>query len=401
MMLDSLLFPDKYARIGNQFVFNARYRLPAREQKIILYILSKVNPNNGSEFHKQRLSVEELQDLLVREGGKYGSFYNELLTIADVVTNCKITFPTRFEVNGVRLKGSINWFQHCIPVEDEHGKLHLEFVFSEILKPFLIDLKEYVRINVTEVFPMRSGYSIRMFQILKAEFDRYKEHKTQIFLAFSLDELKELLGLDGKLSYADFKNFRVRVLDPIREEINLFSKDIQVDYDYLKTGKKITGVRFLTTAKNKTALEDTPSVKDSVKSVLDVSKLTRAQGRALSFLTQFGVFEPIAFKQILPSLAGSELLGFEDLFIQLAIAYFKKNAQQNLPATFVVWWHDKKVFDVQSSSGVWSILMEQLAVEKKRMQKNDPPAYENRLVARTMTNGEFEAWYRNNLHKNT
>ena len=122
MMLNSLLFPDKYARIGNQFVFNARYRLPAREQKIILYILSKVNPNSGSEFHKQRLSVAELQDLLVREGGKYGSFYNELLTIADVVTNCKITFPTRFEVNGVRLKGSINWFQHCIPVEDEQGQ---------------------------------------------------------------------------------------------------------------------------------------------------------------------------------------------------------------------------------------------------------------------------------------
>ena len=413
-MLEFPLLPDKYARIDNQFVFNARYRLPAREQKIILYILSKVNPNSGTEFHKQRLSVSELKDLLVKDGGKYGSFYSELSTIAEVVTNCKITFPTRFEVNGVRLKGSINWFQHCIPVEDEHGELHLEFVFSEILKPFLIDLKEYVRINVTEVFPMRSGYSIRMFQILKAEFDRFKEHRAVISLAFSLDDLKQLLGIDEKANYSDFKNFRVRVLDPIRDEINQFSKDIQVDYDYLKTGKKITGVRFNLTAKNLAPIptHEPPSVKSKEqkpkskkstsppKVTLDLSKLTRAQGRALDLLTQFGVFESIALKQILPSLSGSELLGFEDIFIQFAIFYFKENAQQYSPATFVVWWHDKKVFDVQSPSGVWSALMEQLAMEKKRMQKNEPAAYENRLVARTMTNSEFEAWYRNSLHKN-
>lgn len=125
------LLPDKYARIDNQFVFNARYRLPAREQKIILYLISKINPIKENEFHKQRLSINELKQLLTREGTKYGSFYSELATIAETMTNCKITFPTQFEFNGTRLKGAINWFQHCIPVEDEKGELHLELFFPK------------------------------------------------------------------------------------------------------------------------------------------------------------------------------------------------------------------------------------------------------------------------------
>ncbi len=414
-MLSSNLLPDKYARIDNQFVFNARYRLPAREQKIILYLISKINPNNENEFHKQRLSMNEMKQLLVREGTKYGSFYSELATIAETMTSCKITFPTRFEVNGMRLKGAINWFQHCIPVEDEKGEVHLEFVFSEILKPFIIDLKEYVKIGVSEVFPMRSGYAIRMFQMLKAEYDRLKEYKKVVNFDFTLEELKQLLGIEEN-NYPDFKNFRVRVLDPIKQDIDEFSNQIQVDYEYLKTGKKVTGIRFLVFAKPKTATpfpkesgfpastvlkvtEPKKTTKKPKNEKVDLSKLTRAQLKAVEILTQFGVFEGIAAKQILPSIGGTELDGFEDLFVQKAIQYFQKNANQQSTAelsaqTFVVWWHDKKIFNAQSTSGVWSVLLEALVEDKKKMQKKDPQAFENRLVAKTMTNEAFEKWYR-------
>ena len=421
-MQSSNLLPDKYARIDNQFVFNARYRLPAREQKIILYLISKINPIKENEFHKQRLSISELKQLLTREGAKYGSFYSELTTIAETMTNCKITFPTQFEFNGTRLKGAINWFQHCIPIEDEKGELYLEFVFSEILKPFIIDLKEYVKIGVAEVFPMRSGYAIRMFQLLKAEYDRLKEYKKVVHYEVTLDKLKELLGIEGKYNYPDFKNFRVRVLDPIRDDINEFSNHIQIDYDYLKTGKKVTGIKFIITAKNDKMLKIIPpsvasslamtseasnqektskKKKETNQKQLDLSDLTRAQLQAIKLLSDFGVFEGIAVKQILPTIGGSEVVGFEDVFIQKALAYFQKNAKQwnisELGApTFVVWWHEKKIFDTQSDSGVWGILMEQVAEEKKKMQKNDPIAYDNRLMARTMTNVAFEQWYRQN-----
>ena len=118
-------------------------------------------------------------------------------------------------------------------------------------------------------------------------------------------------------------------------------------------------------------------------------------------MTDFGIFEGIVVKQILPTIGGSEVVGFEDIFIQRALNYFQKNAKQGdtveLSASiFVVWWHEKKIFDSQSDSGVWGILMEQVSDEKKKMQKNDPQAYDNRLVARTMSNAAFEQWYRDN-----
>jgi plasmid replication initiation protein len=401
------LFPDKYARIDNQFVFNARYRLPAREQKIILYIISKINPIAENEFHKQRLSISELKQLLVKEGAKYGSFYNEIATISETMTNCKITFPTSFEINGTRMKGAINWFQHCIPVEDENGELYLEFVFSEILKPFIIDLKEYVKIGVADVFPMRSGYAIRMFQILKAEFDRLKEHRKIVLYEFSMNELKQCLGIEDKYNYPDFKNFRVRVLDPIKEDINEFSNHIHIDYDYLKTGKKVTGIRFIISAKeNKPKGEERgPSVlkekktKTTTKANKIIEKLSRSQKKTLELLTNFGVFEGIVLTKILPTLIGSEIEGFEDIFTQKALDYFKKNAhQQDTPElsaqTFVVWWLDKEVFNVKSESSIWSLLMEQLTDEKKRMAKHDVEAFDNRLMAKTMSNADFEKWYR-------
>lgn len=401
------LFPDKYARIDNQFVFNARYRLPAREQKIILYIISKINPIAENEFHKQRLSISELKQLLVRDGAKYGSFYNEIATISETMTNCKITFPTSFEINGTRMKGAINWFQHCIPVEDENGELYLEFVFSEILKPFIIDLKEYVKIGVADVFPMRSGYAIRMFQILKAEYDRLKEHRKIVLYEFSMNELKQCLGIEDKYNYPDFKNFRVRVLDPIKEDINEFSNHIHIDYDYLKTGKKVTGIRFIISAKeNKSKGEERgPSVlkekktKTTTKNHKILEKLSRSQKKTLELLTNFGVFEGIVLTKILPTLIGSEIQGFEDIFTQKALDYFKKHAhQQDTPElsaqTFVVWWLDKEVFNVKSESSIWSLLMEQLTDEKKRMSKHDVEAFDNRLMAKTMTNADFEKWYR-------
>jgi plasmid replication initiation protein len=407
--MQSELFPDKYARIDNQFIFNARYRLPAREQKIILYLISKINPIKENEFHKQRLSISELKQLLVREGSKYGSFYNEIGTISETMTNCKITFPTSFEINGTRMKGAINWFQHCIPIEDENGELYLEFVFSEILKPFIIDLKEYVKIGVADVFPMRSGYAIRMYQILKAEFDRMREHKKVVVFELSMDELKNTLGIEGKYNYPDFKNFRVRVLDPIKEDINEFSKHIQLDYEYLKTGKKVTGIRFIIATKE-TKQKGAPINAGSVSKEKNektkpqnpsksLEKLTRAQLKALELLTDFGVYEGIALKQLLPTIKSSEIQGFEDVFIQKAINYFQDHAnQQDTPQlgaqTFVVWWLDKDVFDVKSTSGVWSLLMEQLSEEKKRMQQKDPQAFDNRLMAKTMSNIEFEKWYR-------
>ena len=108
----------------------------------------------------------------------------------------------------------------------------------------------------------------------------------------------------------------------------------------------------------------------------------------------FGVFDGIAYKKIIPTIKGSEFEGYEDIFIEKAILHFEKTAIQATTkelkaSTFVTWWVKNKVFE---SGDVWADILEKVVNHKKQLQKTNPTAYENRQLARTMTNNEFEEY---------
>ena len=50
----------KVARIENFFVFNAKYSLTAKEQKVILYLIAKINPRLQERFHEQTVPIIRL-----------------------------------------------------------------------------------------------------------------------------------------------------------------------------------------------------------------------------------------------------------------------------------------------------------------------------------------------------
>ena len=81
------------------------------------------------------------------------------------------------------------------------------------------------------------------------------------------------------------------------------------------------------------------------------------------------------------------------------IEHFKKwsNNPDNA-GVFVDWWHHKKVFD--TSSDVWSKISEKVIAAKKILERKDPNAYANRMIAKSMTNDEFEAWFKSNANQN-
>ena len=211
------------ARLENSFVFAARYKLNAREQKMLLYLISKLNPKNQSDFHKQAVTIAELKDLLTADDKKHGSFRERLQDSVNNLVSCQIHFPSTFTIDGIQFRNVINWFQYCVTKQDENGQVYLEFAFSEILKPFLLNLKEYVKLNPVDVLKMRSAYTIRMYQIFKAEFDRVGKLR-QAKVTFTLIELKELLSIEDKYNSGDLKDFRNRVLNKIRDEVNEFLK---------------------------------------------------------------------------------------------------------------------------------------------------------------------------------
>ena len=398
---------NKVAKIENVFIVNAQYRMTAKEQKLFYHLVAHLDPQNEREFYVISTPLKDIEILLRDEDeGKYGSFYEDLDRIFDSLMSKMIKFPSNILVNGRRMKDRINLLSSIKAISLESGEAMLQFSFSPDMSPFLLELYHYVNIGTQEVVPLNNAHSIRMYSIFKSERDRLKGVKKVLTMQYFLEELKKILGIEEKYTGLNFKDFRINVLDKIRDDINQNAPTMSVGYDYIKTARKVTGVAFnvyerqsqkqLQVPKPPKEPKPKTDIKTYVPSEQDVEKLSRAKLLAYNTLIKFGIFEGIAFKQILPKIKGSEFDGYEDFFVEKAIQYFEKNAIQNTTkelkaSTFVTWWTKNKVFE---SGDVWAETLEKLGKHKKELMNKNPEAFENRIIARAMTHAQFEAYFK-------
>jgi hypothetical protein len=388
---------DKVAKIDNTFILNAQYRLTAKEQKILYYLIAHLDPKNEKDFNIISVPIWQIEEALKDSAKEWGGLYNEIDRLCGSMISKNITFPSTVLIDGRPLKGRINFFSSIRPIVNDNGETAIQFSFSPDMKPFLLQLHHYVNIGALEVVPMNNAHAIRMYSIFKSEKDRMKATKSIVTMSYTLQELKGILGISDKYKSDNF-----------RDEINVNSLTMFVKYDYLKTMRKITGVVFSIYDRKPTAgLLETPKLekeekerkpKSDIKTYVPTEKeletLTRAKLQGYNILLDFGVFAGIAYKQIVPKVKGSEFEGFEDFFIEKAILHFDKNAIQNTTkelkaSTFVTWWTKNKIFE---SGDVWADILEKLVKHKKQLLIKNPIAFENRLVAKTMTNFQFSEY---------
>jgi len=388
----------KVAAIANQFIQNARYKLSPREQKLILYMATLLRPED-SDFETYLVPVSEIEYILKSdETKKHGSFYERLDDLLDSITDKKITFPTDFTVDGHRLRGHINWVAGAVPKYDENGVLCVEFGFSPQMKPFLLGLKErFTRFEFLEVAKMKSGFSIRIYQMCKAYYFENIRHGRNVF-AVSIKEFKSRLGIQDK--YPDFRNFRRKVLDVAREEINE-KTHLRVDYDFIKKGRNITDLRIVINEKtdfNPESNEAEPVVttpeptrkRTTSKPANDlqsrIESLTEAQRRAFNTLTEYGVSMVFALDEVLPIIKGSELLGYEDYFVLFMLAFFEKKTIVKGPKEKVkafAGWVTNRRFE---EPNLYAQLLEQVVSRKKSLKDDERT---NRERAKDITAADF------------
>lgn len=83
-----------------------------------------------------------------------------------------------------------------------------------------------------------TGHGRQLYAILAD-----KKRLGRPFWSFGLDELRSLMGVDGKRAYDVWAQFRKRVLDPAVEAINDYGT-VTVGMTPIKTGRSVTAVRF-------------------------------------------------------------------------------------------------------------------------------------------------------------
>jgi plasmid replication initiation protein len=117
-------------------------------------------------------------------------------------------------------------------------------VFNSEIMPFLIDLrKNFTQYPIYDLYGIKNKYSLILFQYAYAHYSRLKPF-TEDFCHFtvSVEELRQITGTTNILGL--WANFELRVLKDSIDEINHSWASIKVFYEKVKTGRKITHVKF-------------------------------------------------------------------------------------------------------------------------------------------------------------
>ena len=137
----------------------------------------------------------------------------------------------------------IPWVTRCEYKADVGVALKL----NEELKPFLINLKDhYTQYTLGEVLAMKSVYAIRIFEILQSKIMSGTVPKKGTHIVISVDELRECCACEDK--YPAFGNFKNKVLDKAKDEINRVST-YDLTYTYQKAGHAVKAIDFFIISK--------------------------------------------------------------------------------------------------------------------------------------------------------
>jgi len=119
----------------------------------------------------------------------------------------------------------------------------VELSFDKKLKPYLLQLKNnFTMYQFENVVALSSFYAIRIYELCK-QYETIKERTIEI------KELKEILDIKAE-SYNIYNNFKQKVLEIAEREINE-KTDINISFEEIKTGRKVTSIKFIIKSKVK------------------------------------------------------------------------------------------------------------------------------------------------------
>ena len=208
----------------NDLLRKSRYTLSANEQKIIIYLISKINTDD-KELKEIEINILDFCKVIGIEinGDAYNRVKETIKSLAD--KSWWLTFTEKKET-------LFRWINEA---EIEKGNGTIKLQLSNHLNPYLLELKKnFTKYELINILSLRSKYSIRLYELLKS-------YLWQGGWQVSVKEIRELLETEGK--YKEFKDFRKRVLNPAIEEINCYT-DLQIEISTLKRGKSISHLHF-------------------------------------------------------------------------------------------------------------------------------------------------------------
>ena len=258
-------------------IVNSSYRFSLNEMRIVLYGLSHIDPT-AKEFPLfHRIHIRDLAEFYNIGEKDRGSFYDN---IKHALLN---KFWTReFSYFDEEL-GEVVKRQWLIEVRYGRKDGSLAYHYNPLIQKELQQLaKRFTSYFLTNVANMKSSYSIRIYEIAVMYLNASGKSKT-IFTK-KIEDLKHNLDISDK--YSRMHNFKARVLEHARKEINQHS-DITLNYEIIKFGRSPHEIKFTVTQK-KARKEPQLSFDGSTTHPLRISPVTLEKAKKMTLNARTG-----------------------------------------------------------------------------------------------------------------
>lgn len=246
---------DRYACVhkANELIQKSRFDLSTQQQKIILYLISKITPKDR-DFEEYEFSIKDFCQICgITSGNIYAVLKEQIKKIADKSLWVEIS-PGKETL--------LRWIEKPY-IDTNSGVIRIRL--DRDMKPFLLHLKQnYTQYELIWTLHFKSKYSIRLYELIKSI--HYFEDETYT-RRFSVDELRKLLGAE---TYKEYPNFRQKVLLPATKEINEYSDKI-VEWEPIKRSRAVEFIDFhIRTKGNLQKMH----VRDLVETELELNQLS-------------------------------------------------------------------------------------------------------------------------------
>ena len=219
-------------RKSNDLIPNAMSTLTLSQQKLMLHIFAMIKPSD-TELPRYEMSIYEFLKLCGVDPHN-GSMYAQVRNNIDAIANAKVQW--------IRLAGTqkITMFRWLSGATIDEGTGKIVLTLDQALKPHLIQLKEfYTTMNITYTLPMKSQYSLKIYELCKSYQNLYltKKQKGEP-LVWNIETLKKQVDCNA----TNWAHVRRTVLDKAKSEINGHT-DIYFDYEvYEKDRQRVIAV---------------------------------------------------------------------------------------------------------------------------------------------------------------
>jgi len=199
----------------------ARYRLTLQESHVVLWLLSKIQPDD-EDFTPHTLTIKEFAEMTQVT---HDHLYNDLAKITERLMMRVMKIPKEDSKTGFI---QVAWLSSANYKINE-GEVSL--CFDPLLKPYLLQLKKYfTKISIADTLQFKSIHAVRIYELL-SQYSPIGKREIPI------EDLRAYCGIEEG-EYKNYGDLKIKVINRAKKEINEKSK-LLVECREIKKSRKV------------------------------------------------------------------------------------------------------------------------------------------------------------------